>query len=251
MMVAHARLLPWEEASEFATLERGFLEDLVPHGAAECALVERLVWIEWRRRRLGLAERAAHMAAMTERLDDPERTLKRAGLRDEEARGRADLDAAVNAPVDAHAEARRHSADRKCTARALALLDQGGGGAYERALATLHEDTRAWWEEGLAGAYEDERPWSADAACLAAFLREEVAPADRAIAAVDNALPAMRLQAIGESLEPDRMERLLAIENRLDRQFDKALSTLLQLQALRTKRSAKPLRAAVAAPACG
>jgi hypothetical protein len=251
MAIAEQRLLPWEQASEFLALEQNYLDDFAPQGAAERALVDRLIWIEWRRRRLALAERAAHMAAMTDRLDDPERTLKRAGLRERAARERADLSEALAAPGDAVAEARRHRADRKATARALTILDGGGARAYKDALAALHDDTRAWWEEGLAGEYEDERVWSPDAACLAAFLREAVVPADRAIAAVDEALPAMRLQAMGESLAPDRMERLLAIESRLDRQFDKALSTLLQLQALRTKRCAKLSRARLAAPSRG
>jgi hypothetical protein len=42
-------------------------------------------------------------------------------------------------------------------------------------LDALHPDTRLWWDDGLAGEHGDDRPWSADAACLAGFLREEVA----------------------------------------------------------------------------
>jgi len=37
--------------------------------------VGRLVWIEWRRKRLALAERAAHMASLADRLDNEQRTL--------------------------------------------------------------------------------------------------------------------------------------------------------------------------------
>jgi hypothetical protein len=66
-------------------------------------------------------------------------------------------------------------------------------------------------------------------------LREEVGPVDEADAMADQARPAVRLQALGESLDPIRVERLLAIEARLDRQFEKALSMLLQLQELRRR----------------
>jgi hypothetical protein len=96
-------------------------------------------------------------------------------------------------------------------------------------------DTRAWWDDGLAGEYGDHRPWTAEATCLAAFLREEVTPVDEADAAADQLRPAVRLQAFGESLDPIRIERLMAIEARLDRQFEKALSMLMQLQELRRR----------------
>jgi hypothetical protein len=45
--------------------------------------------------------------------------------------------------------------------------------------------------------------------------------------------PAIRHQAYGESLDPDRAGKLQAYDLRLDRQFERALSTLLQLQASR------------------
>jgi hypothetical protein len=221
----------------------------MPEGATERGLVERLIWTEWRRRRLKLAERAAHMAGLAERLNDAQRTLTRAGVRTGAARDRLDLAEAVASEPGADAEvSSRHAADRKATARALAILDRGAANAYAQALNALHPDTRAWWDDGLAGEYGGDRSWSDDAACLAAFLRDEVSPVDEADAVADAARPAVRLQAFGESLDPERIERLLAIEARLDRQFEKALSMLIQLQEQRRRArpvetSDRPLRA--------
>jgi hypothetical protein len=229
-------LLPWESTAEFESLRLAFTAEHAPGGPTEEALVDRLVWTEWRRRRLRLAERAAHMAALAERVDDSRRTLARAGLRAGAARERLDLAEVATSGPSADDELRnQHAADRKATAKALVILDRGGANDYGRALNALHPDTRLWWEDGLAGEYGDDRSWSADAACLAAFLREEVAAVDEADAIADQARPAVRLQAFGESLDPARIERLLSIEARLDRQFEKALSMLMQLQELRRR----------------
>jgi hypothetical protein len=189
------------------------------------------------------------MASLSERLNASSRTLEHAGLRSNAARERIDIAEVVDtAPEDAKRENARHAADRKATQRALRLLDTGGANAYPRALEALHEDTRAWWEGGLAGEYGSDRIWAPSEAALGAFLREVVAPTDEAIAAGDAARPVVRLQAFGESLDPDRIERLMAIDARLDRQFEKALSMLIQLQRLRLedRRAAPPVRLAAA-----
>ena len=55
-------LLPWEDAAEFRALHSAFHAEHQPKGATEVSLVDQLAWIEWRRRRLMLGERAAHLA---------------------------------------------------------------------------------------------------------------------------------------------------------------------------------------------
>jgi hypothetical protein len=231
-----SRLLPWESTEAFERFRREFHAERAPKGPIETALVDRLVWIEWRRKRLRLAERALHLGALAERLDNGDHTMARAGLRARVARERLDLDDVVASdPATDSKVAAEHRVDREATAKALVLLDRGGEHAYQRALALLHPDTRGWWEDGLAGEYGDERAWSPDANTLASFLREDVGPADEATALADRARSAVRLQAFGESLDPDRIDRLLAIDARLDRQFEKALSTLIQLQGMRRR----------------
>ncbi|MEZ5961712.1 MAG: hypothetical protein R3C30_15015 [Hyphomonadaceae bacterium] len=69
-----AALLPWESEAEYRVLYAAFASDHAPEGATEQTLVARLVWIEWRRRRLVLAERAVHMAALADRISSPTRT---------------------------------------------------------------------------------------------------------------------------------------------------------------------------------
>jgi hypothetical protein len=43
----------------------------------------------------------------------------------------------------------------------------------------------------------------------------------------------VRLQAWGESTDPDRMDRLMQLDERLTRQYEKVLGILIKLQALR------------------
>lgn len=249
--VGFAALLPWESEADYRSLYDAFASDYAPQGATEQTLVARLVWIEWRRRRLALAERAVHMAALADRISSPTRTLERAGVRASDARDRLDLKDIVSSSADDDAvEAERHAADRKATTRALAILERDGADAYIRAVAALHADTRSWWEDGIAGEYGDDRAWEATGDCLHAFLRDLVMPADEVIAAGADARPAIRLQAFGESLDPDRVERLMAIDARLDRQFEKALSMLLQLQQMRSA-ARKQGRSGQRAAVCG
>ena len=49
----------------------------------------------------------------------------------------------------------------------------------------------------------------------------------------------MRLQAWGESLDPFRMDKLLALDERLTRQVEKLMGMLIRLQKMRL---ATPLR---------
>ena len=64
-----AFLLPWEERDAFRALHADFYAEYQPESATERSLVDQLVWIEWRRRRLMLGERSAHLASLNERLD--------------------------------------------------------------------------------------------------------------------------------------------------------------------------------------
>ncbi|MEL6243987.1 MAG: hypothetical protein AAFR41_11810 [Pseudomonadota bacterium] len=54
-------LLPWESEETFAALHQAWRDHYGPQGPAEEGLIDQLVWIDWRRRRLVLAERALHM----------------------------------------------------------------------------------------------------------------------------------------------------------------------------------------------
>jgi hypothetical protein len=53
--------------------------------------------------------------------------------------------------------------------------------------------------------------------------------------------PAIRLQAQGENLDPFRMDRILALDERLTRQLEKTLTMLVRLEEMR-RRAVKPVQ---------
>jgi hypothetical protein len=53
-------VLPWEDADEHRALVAALVAEHAPHGPTEEHLVEELAGILWRKRRLRLAEAAAH-----------------------------------------------------------------------------------------------------------------------------------------------------------------------------------------------
>lgn len=72
-----AGLCPWEDADVFAGLQEAFVKAHQPHGPAERSLVDRLVWIEWRRRRLLAAEAAVHVAYAFDRANEDQASERR------------------------------------------------------------------------------------------------------------------------------------------------------------------------------
>jgi hypothetical protein len=125
-------LLTWEDAAVFEALHAGYMTAYLPVGPAEVSLVEQLTWLDWRRRRLQLGERALHMAQLEARTSDKRfDTLSR----------RACQMADVGRPQVSSVEAVRRSdaGDREADAafdemeetvrEALALIDEHGAQA--------------------------------------------------------------------------------------------------------------------------
>jgi predicted ATPase len=76
-------LLPWEDYDAFLILRNQMLTTHAPQGPTEGSLVDRLVWCEWRRRRVLAAEAAVHVAHASDRSNDNQakiKLLQRAGL---------------------------------------------------------------------------------------------------------------------------------------------------------------------------
>lgn len=225
-------LLPWESTAEFRALHSAFHAEHQPRGATEVSLVDQLAWIEWRRRRLMLGERAAHLASLQERMGDEyktRQTLSRALIGHE---GRAEKDelaeALRHAPERDQADVDDAIEDEQLTRKGIAVLE--GGGAYAKGLAAIRDDTRGWWSRVLAedvATYpdgqsiegEDYTPYRADALSLLRFLKDDVLPIAEEIRVQANRRPAIRLQAHGESLDPFRADRIFALDERLTRQF--------------------------------
>ena len=244
-------LLPWESQAEFRALHAAFHAEHQPRGATEVSLVDQLAWIEWRRRRLMLGERAAHLASLQERMGDEyktRQTLSRALIGHE---GRAEKDelaeALRHAPERDQTDVDDAIEDERLTRKGIAVLE--GGGAYAKGLAAIRDDTRGWWSRVLAedvATYpdgqplegEDYTPYRADAPSLLRFLKDDVLPIAEEIRVQANRRPAIRLQAQGESLDPHRADRIFALDERLTRQFGKTLSMLIKLREIRLAGSA-------------
>jgi hypothetical protein len=111
--------------------------------------------------------------------------------------------------------------DEAMTRQAVDLPNSRRNDPYEAAVAALREDTQEWWADTLAcdpaELEEDEEPATADAEGLRRFLEGEVLP----------------WQAFGESLDPDKLERLGRYEVHLDRKLERTLAMLLRLKDLR------------------
>lgn len=216
-------LLPWESQAEFRALHAAFHAEHQPKGATEVSLVDQLAWIEWRRRRLILGERAAHLAALHERIDadyKTQQTLSRALIAQE---GRAENDELADtlrrAPDRDLADVEDADDDERFTRKGIAVLEAGG--SYEKALAVVREDTQGWWEDILRddlANYPDGEPDEGEsyvpsrpnAASLLRFLNDDVLPIFEKTRGQAARRPAIRLQAWGESLDPFKADRIFA-----------------------------------------
>ena len=121
--------------------------------------------------------------------------------------------------------------------RALNLLGSRRNDAYEAALTELREGTQEWWAEFLARKPDEldegEKPATADVEGLRRFLEEEVLPWLESRKKELANRPLIREQAFGESLDPDKLERLGRYEVHLDRKLERTLAMLLRLKELR------------------
>ena len=127
--------------------------------------------------------------------------------------------------------------DEAMTREAVDLLNSRRNDPYEAATAALREDTQQWWADTLARdpaeLEEDEEPATADAEGLRRFLEGEVLAWFEARKKELANRPLIREQAFGESLDPDKLERLGRYEVHLDRKLERTLAMLLRLKDLR------------------
>ena len=165
-------VLPWENADEYWEVVEALVAEHGPQGPTEEHLVEELVgilWrigILWRKRRLRLAEAAAHRRGLDGTLVSYRETVKVALVHlDTTGQSERVVDAIRATAADTEEDIADMTADEVMTRRALDLLGSKRNDAYEAALAALREDTRGWWRDVLA------REPDADAAQRAAARR--------------------------------------------------------------------------------
>ncbi|KAF0128000.1 MAG: hypothetical protein FD152_2411 [Xanthobacteraceae bacterium] len=110
-------------------------------------LVEELAGILWRKRRLRLAEAAAHRRGLDSTLTSYRETVKVALVHlDATDQSERVVDAIRTTAADTEDDVREMRDDEAMTRRALDLLgSRCNNDPYEAALAAQREDTRAWW----------------------------------------------------------------------------------------------------------
>jgi hypothetical protein len=231
-------VLPWESADEYRAVVEALVAEHGPQGPTEEHLVEEIAGILWRKRRLRLAEAAAHRRGLEGTLASYRETVKVALVHlDTTGQSERVVDAIRATVADTDEDIAEMETDEAMTRSALDLLGSKRNDAYEAALAALRQDTQAWWTDTLAcdpdELGEGEEPATADVEGLRRFLEGEVLPwfENRKKELANR--PLIREQAFGEALDPDKLERLGRYEVHLDRKLERMLTMLLQLKDLR------------------
>ena len=207
-----------------------------PVGPTEEHLVEEIGGILWRKRRLCLAEAATH--ELEKALSPYRETVKVALVHLDVTKESERVIDAIQATVeDTEAEIAEVQGDEMMTRQALELLSSNRNDAYESAIAALREDTQQWWAYELQGRPdeldEDEVFFSPNSESLHRFIEQKVLPSlETRLKELANR-PLIRDQAFGESLDPDKLERLARYEVHLDRKLERMLAMLFRLKELR------------------
>ena len=231
-------VLSWEDGEEYLLLLGAFVAEHKPQGPTEEHLVEELAGVIWRKRRLRLGERAAHHRALMSASDRDQRTAEAALIGVAEDVEVDSIDDAIRSPEQQTPEDRADlEDDQAMTGEALRILASPSLSAYSRALAALRDDTRRWWQEQLGwnpdDYEEDQTPYGADAESLRRFLEAEILPWYEKRRQEIEYRPLIRAQAFGETVDPNRLDRLARYEVHLDRKLERMLAMLFKLQELR------------------
>lgn len=231
-------VLPWENAEDYQSLIQSLANEHAPQGPTEEHLVEELAGVIWRKRRLRLAEAAAHRRGLEDTLVPFRETVKAALVHLDATDQSERVVDAIRATADKTAEdIREMEEDEAMTRRALDLLGSSNKNAYEEALASLQDDTRVSWEDALSidpdDLDEDEELATADAEGLRQHLESEILPWYSTRKKELSNRPLIREHAFGEAFDPGKLERLGRYEVHLDRKLERTLAMLIRLQDLR------------------
>lgn len=235
-------VLPWEEAAEYESLHSALAAEHCPSGPTEEHLVEEIAGVLWRKRRLRMAEAASFNRGLQATTDTYSKTAA-AALIAAGANCKVNVaDAIKTTPHEARRELAALDVDENMTLSAIQVLQRARPDAYSEAVKALHESTHAVWTDQLAwepGDYDEETaPYTDDATSLLRYLETSIVPWYGERRNELRSSPLVRAQALGEALDPDKLERLGRYEVHLDRKFERTLSTLLRLQELRRAKSA-------------
>jgi hypothetical protein len=229
-------VLPWEDREEYETVHAELVAEHTPQGPTAEHLVEELAHIFWRKRRLRLAEAAAHRRSLGKvlSLTNFENTPEGAVISGPPFRTKW-IKKAISATDQRSAEELVELKQERESAKiALAVLQTSGADAYDQAVEALGPHARQEWQDRITyDDFEDEKVFNANADNLLRFLTGHLLPGhdEREIRIKDR--PLVQAQAFGESFDPDRLEVLARYEVHLDRKLERTLRMLLSLKGLR------------------
>ncbi|HZV03865.1 MAG TPA: hypothetical protein VE999_02130 [Gemmataceae bacterium] len=234
-------VLPWEDGEEYACVLMALKEEHAPQGPTEEHLVEELAGIVWRKRRLRLAEAAAHRQGLYKTMKGYSETGQVALAHLHGGEGTEGVRAAIrDASTDTEEALRDLEADEAMTKKALDLLGSRRNDRYEAAVAALREDTRDWWADVLTWdddeLEEGEEPYKPDPDHLRRFIDRHVLVWYGRRRTELTHRPLIRDQAFGEALDANKLEVLARYEVHLDRKLERMLTMLVRLKELRQSR---------------
>jgi hypothetical protein len=116
-------VLPWEDPAEYGAILDALHAEHAPQGPTEEHLVEELAGIVWRKRRLRLAEAAAHRRGLYDTMDSYSKTAKVALAHLHHGQHAEGVDEAIrDAAADTDEAMRDLKADEAMTRKALDLM---------------------------------------------------------------------------------------------------------------------------------
>jgi hypothetical protein len=228
-------VLPWENREEYESTLAALVAEHAPQGPTEEHLVEELAHIMWRKRRLRLAESAAHRRALATVLSplshlSPEKAV----LTIPPASGGEWIERAISATDQQSAEELVDLKQERDKAKmALEVLRAGTADAYDESVEALGPQTLEHWQERLKYDFGDGEAFQANASDLLRFLTKLVLPEHDKREIHIKSRPVVQAQAFGESFDPNRLEVLARYEVHLDRKLERILTMLLGLKDLR------------------
>ncbi|WP_108649315.1 hypothetical protein [Dongshaea marina] len=224
-------VLPHEDQEEFTDLLTALIEEHQPSGPTEQHLVEELAGIMWRKCRVLQAEKASlnkglrHATSGYESDGVIARSIPLAlGLRGESHDLKNLLAMSDNEVAEFIQEITCH---QKASQKALEILSENNGEAYQKAIRELQPETCEWWTE-----YEEEELYSSTSQGLSMFLEREAIPYYQSSYKNAQHHSAIKAQAVGEGIPLNGLQTLSRYETHLDRKFERTLGMLVKLKQL-------------------
>lgn len=233
-ILSRETVLPHESRQDFEFLLNELQNEYAPNGQTEKALVEELASILWRKRRVLAAEGAQINSGIACVMTNSLRLANHATpflpkITGNELLGGETLPVREILALDTDGLERRMAAFRatcESVDKSRQLLSLGGRGAARKALEALPSSlTDLWYAKDRYGEtiYQVDR-----------FLENEVLPHLAEEKRLLENADSLRRQALGSAVSGLPFESIARYEAHLDRKFERTLSMLIKLKAMKT-----------------